>query len=55
MDRGGKGIAEVVVPIAKKYLKNTRPAWSGVTVKGLVLPGLHIEITVQAFLPNQGE
>ena len=39
------------MPIAKNYLKNTKPAWTGVTVKGLVMPGLHLEITVQAFLP----
>ncbi|KAF4810989.1 hypothetical protein CGCSCA5_v010292 [Colletotrichum siamense] len=48
----GKGIAGVVIPIAKSYLKNTRPVWTGVEVKSLVFPGLHIEITVEAYLPK---
>ncbi|KAF9888968.1 hypothetical protein FE257_008138 [Aspergillus nanangensis] len=54
VEKDGRGIANVVVPIAHKYLKNTKPAWSGVTVKGLAFPELHIEITVQAFLPKGG-
>lgn len=52
VSKDGKGIADVVVPIAKSLLKNTKPAWTGVTVNGLAFPGLHIEITVEAFLPN---
>ncbi|KAK3901412.1 hypothetical protein C8A05DRAFT_34900 [Staphylotrichum tortipilum] len=39
-------------PSPRKYLKNTKPAWTGVTVKALVFLGLHIEITVQAYLPQ---
>ncbi|KAK1764004.1 Endoribonuclease L-PSP/chorismate mutase-like protein [Phialemonium atrogriseum] len=52
VEKDGQGITEVVLPIAKKYLKKTKPVWTGITVKALVFPGLHIEITVQAFLPN---
>lgn len=52
VEKDGQGIADVVVPIAQTYLKATKPAWTGVTVKGLVFPGLHVEITVQAYLPN---
>ncbi|KAM5343360.1 hypothetical protein ACJ41O_011897 [Fusarium nematophilum] len=52
VNKDGKGIADVVVPIARGYLKNTKPAWTGVTVNGLVFPGLYLEITVEAFLPK---
>ncbi|KAH8894016.1 YjgF-like protein [Thozetella sp. PMI_491] len=48
----GVKAADVVIPTARKYLKNTKPTWTGVEVKGLAFPGLHIEITVEAFLPN---
>ncbi|KAB5563506.1 Endoribonuclease L-PSP/chorismate mutase-like protein [Coniochaeta sp. 2T2.1] len=51
VEKDGQGIGSVVVPVARKHLKHTRPAWTGVTVKGLAFPGLHLEITVQAYLP----
>ncbi|KAK3322784.1 Endoribonuclease L-PSP/chorismate mutase-like protein [Apodospora peruviana] len=51
VEKDGEGISGVVGPVARKYLKNTKPAWTGVTVKGLAFPGLHLEITVQAYLP----
>ncbi|KAI1079803.1 YjgF-like protein [Whalleya microplaca] len=41
-----------VVGTARKYLKNTKPAWTGVEVKALFDPKLHLEVTVEAFLPN---
>lgn len=52
VEKDGQEIASIVVPIARKYLKATRPAWTGITVKGLVFPSLHLEITVHAYLPN---
>ncbi|KAI8680891.1 Endoribonuclease l-psp family protein [Fusarium keratoplasticum] len=48
----GKGIAQVLVPIAREYFKNTKPAWTGVEVSALFLPSLHLEIRVEAYLPN---
>lgn len=43
---------EVVIKQAKALLKGTRPAWTGVSVNGLFLPTLHLEITVEAYLPS---
>lgn len=48
----GKAVAEILVPLAKTYFKDTKPAWTGVEVKSLVHPALHLEMTVEAFLPN---
>ncbi|KAJ4314591.1 hypothetical protein N0V84_008815 [Fusarium piperis] len=50
--KDGNGIGEVLIPIAKEYFKNTRPAWTGVEVSALYLPTLHLEIRVEAYLPN---
>ncbi|KAJ3521449.1 hypothetical protein NM208_g13285 [Fusarium decemcellulare] len=50
--KNGKGIAEVLIPIAREYFKNTKPAWTGVEVNALFLPSLHLEICVEAYLPN---
>ncbi|CAG9998478.1 unnamed protein product [Clonostachys byssicola] len=49
--KNGQDLAEKVVPISRKYLKNTKPAWTGVTVQSLFSPELYLEITVEAFLP----
>ncbi|CAH0045534.1 unnamed protein product [Clonostachys solani] len=48
----GKSIVEPVVSIARSLLKNTKPAWTGVEVAALVHPDVHLEITVEAYLPN---
>ena len=45
------GLEEVLIPIARRYLKGTRPAWTGVTVHSLLRPDLHIEIEVEAYIP----
>ncbi|KAJ6186509.1 Endoribonuclease L-PSP/chorismate mutase-like protein [Penicillium mononematosum] len=50
--KDGKAVGDTVVATARKYLKNTKPVWTGVEAKALVFPGLHLEITVKAFLPN---
>ncbi|KAJ9150016.1 hypothetical protein NKR23_g4141 [Pleurostoma richardsiae] len=50
--KDGQGISDVVIPIARKFLKQTKPTWTGVQVKALVHPDVHIEITVKALLPN---
>ncbi|KAJ5951676.1 YjgF/Yer057p/UK114 family [Penicillium vulpinum] len=48
----GEGVQPGIGKAARKYLKNTRPAWTGVNVASLVMPGLHLEIEVEAYLPN---
>lgn len=48
---GGKHNAEFMIPAFRKAFKNTRPAWTSVTVKGLLDPMLVVEISVEAFLP----
>ncbi|KAH6991402.1 Endoribonuclease L-PSP/chorismate mutase-like protein [Ilyonectria sp. MPI-CAGE-AT-0026] len=53
--KDGKGIAETVIPIARNLLKNTKPVWTGVEVAALVFPGLHLEVTVKAFIPPKGQ
>ncbi|KAJ5355653.1 hypothetical protein N7517_010262 [Penicillium concentricum] len=47
-----EGLGEGIGKAARKYLKKTRPAWTGVNVASLVMPGLHLEIEVEAYLPN---
>ncbi|KAF2651156.1 YjgF-like protein [Lophiostoma macrostomum CBS 122681] len=46
------GLLEAVMAKAKSVLGNTKPAWTGVGVKNLLHPDLHLEITVEAFLPE---
>ncbi|KAJ5793993.1 hypothetical protein N7457_000592 [Penicillium paradoxum] len=46
------GLRDGIGKAAAKYLKSTRPAWTGVTVASLVMPGLHFEIEVEAYLPD---
>jgi hypothetical protein len=50
--KDGKSVAEKVIPIARQYLKGTKPVWTGVEIQALVFPTVHIEVTVEAFLPN---
>lgn len=47
----GVDLPEAVIPAFKSMFKNTRPAWTSVTVKGLMDPKLYIEISVEAILP----
>ncbi|GME33797.1 hypothetical protein GTA08_BOTSDO12865 [Neofusicoccum parvum] len=46
------GLIDAVLATARKYLKNTKPAWTGIGVASLLHPALHIEITVEAYLPE---
>ncbi|KAF4765515.1 hypothetical protein N7455_004065 [Penicillium solitum] len=47
-----EGLQHGIGKAAQKYLKQTRPAWTGVNMASLVMPGLHLEIEVEAYLPN---
>ncbi|KAK7708716.1 hypothetical protein SLS57_008933 [Botryosphaeria dothidea] len=49
------GLIEVILATARKYLKNTKPAWTGIGVASLLDPALHIEITVEAYIPEQAK
>ncbi|KAK0638341.1 RutC family protein YjgH [Lasiodiplodia hormozganensis] len=49
------GLLDVVLSTAAEYLKETKPAWTGIGVAGLVHPALHIEITVEAYLPETAQ
>ncbi|KAK4939260.1 hypothetical protein LTR10_020457 [Elasticomyces elasticus] len=46
------GLDEAIAVARKKYLKNTKPSWTGVFVKKLFRPELRIEISVEAYFPQ---
>ncbi|KAL4969800.1 Endoribonuclease L-PSP/chorismate mutase-like protein [Aspergillus stella-maris] len=46
------GLLGAVKGAAAKYLGKTRPAWTGLSVAGLFSPELHIEVEVEAFIPE---
>ena len=43
---------DAILKASRKYLKSTRPIWTGVTVAALVFPGIHLEIEAVAYLPD---
>ena len=47
----GPGITDALVSAAKRYYKDTKPAWTAVIVHGLWNPAVHVEVEVEAFLP----
>lgn len=46
------GLMDVVLATGRKFLKDTKPAWTGTGVPALFHPDLHLEIAVEAYLPE---
>ncbi|KAF1841292.1 YjgF-like protein [Cucurbitaria berberidis CBS 394.84] len=47
------GLMDIVLDKARVRLGSTKPAWVGVGVQSLFHPSLHIEISVEAYLPGE--